>query len=85
MSVTENHLLHGNLTIIAISVVGSKTKGFSPYIQIRNKRGIYFSINIEDCGVAEQKLQQRLGTNSLTDSTLNILLKIDGIVVLCSR
>lgn len=47
MSITENHLLDGNCKIIAISVSGTKRKGFLPYIQIRNEDGKFFSIDIE--------------------------------------
>jgi hypothetical protein len=48
MSVTENYLLDGECKIMAISVAGNKSKGFIPYIQIRNQKGMFFSIDIEN-------------------------------------
>ena len=48
MSVTENYLLDGECTIVAISIAGTKSKGFLPYIQIRNQKGMFFSIDIEN-------------------------------------
>lgn len=48
MSVTENYLLDGECKIISISIAGTKSKGFFPYIQIRNQKGMFFSIDIEN-------------------------------------
>lgn len=48
MSVSENYLLDGECTIVAISIAGTKSKGFLPYIQIRNRKGMFFSIDIEN-------------------------------------
>jgi hypothetical protein len=48
MSVTENHLLDGECKIISISIAGTKSKGFTPYVQIRNQKGMFFSIDIEN-------------------------------------
>lgn len=48
MSVTENYLLDGECKIISISIAGTKSKGFIPYIQIRNQKGMFFSIDIEN-------------------------------------
>jgi hypothetical protein len=47
MSISENYLLEGECKIMAISVAGNKSKGFIPYIQIRNPKGMFFSVDIE--------------------------------------
>jgi len=64
MSVTENHQLNGICKIIAISVVGSKTKGFSPYIQITNEKGMFFSVDIEKA-ISSGEINTKLSENEI--------------------
>jgi hypothetical protein len=66
MSVTENHLLDGNCKIIAISVAGTKRKGFLPYIQIRNEDGKFFSIDIENA-IMSKEISVRFSENEILD------------------
>jgi hypothetical protein len=66
MSVNENHLLDGECKIVAISVAGSKTKGFFPYIQIRNQKGMFFSIDIEN-GISSREIITKLSENEILE------------------
>ncbi|SEA44392.1 hypothetical protein [Bizionia paragorgiae] len=66
MSVTENHLLDGNCKIIAISVAGTKRKGFLPYIQIRNEDGKFFSIDIEKA-ITSKEINVGLSENEILE------------------
>ena len=64
MSVTENHLLDGKCKIVAISVAGSKAKGFFPYIQITNQRGMFFSVDIEKA-ISSGEINTKLSENDI--------------------
>ena len=66
MSVTENQLLDGNCKIIAISVAGTKRKGFLPYIQIRNEDGKFFSIDIEKA-ITSKEISIGFSENEILD------------------
>ena len=69
MSVTENYLLDGECKIISISIAGTKSKGFFPYIQIRNQNGMFFSIDIENAISSEEI------TTGLTENEVLEILK----------
>ncbi|MBC7525893.1 MAG: hypothetical protein H7239_15835 [Flavobacterium sp.] len=69
MSVTENYLLDGECKIISISIAGTKSKGFIPYIQIRNQKGMFFSIDIENA------ISSREITTGLTENEVLEILK----------
>ena len=66
MSVTENHLLDGECKIVAISVTGSKKKGFFPYVQIRNETGQFFSIDIENA-ISSGEVKTGLSENEILE------------------
>lgn len=64
MSVTENHLLDDKCKIVAISVAGSKSKGFFPYIQITNQKGMFFSVDIEKA-ILSGEINTKLSENEV--------------------
>lgn len=64
MSVTENYLLMGKCKIVAISVAGSKSKGFFPYVQITNEKGMFFSIDIEKA-ISSGEINTKLSENEI--------------------
>jgi len=67
MSVAENYLLNGTCKIVSISVTGSKTKGFLPYIQIANQSGTFFSIEI-DKAIASGEINTKLSENEILEA-----------------
>lgn len=67
MSVTENHLLDSKCKIVAISVAGSKAKGFFPYIQIANQNGTFFSVDIEKA-IASGEINTKLSENEILEA-----------------
>lgn len=80
MSVTENHLLDDKCKIVSISVTGSNTKGFFPYIQIVNKSGTYFSIDI-DKAIANGEIHTKLSENEILEALKKDKEKLDlGII-----
>lgn len=66
MSVTENYLLDGECTIVAISIAGTKSKGFLPYIQIRNQKEMFFSIEIENA-ISSGEIATTLNENEVLE------------------
>ncbi|MBD3906940.1 hypothetical protein NAL32_19870 [Chryseobacterium sp. Ch-15] len=67
MSVAENRQLDGKCKIIAISIAGSKAKGFFPYIQIANESGTFFSVEIEKA-IPSGEIVTKLSENEILEA-----------------